>query len=215
MIKRSAALATTMVAIALTVTACGGDGHTTGVASLSDSHTTTTIKKSTKANKQAFQDAALAFARCMREHGVDMPDPSFSDNGGMTIKSQAAPDAGGGPTNATFDTAQKACQPIMDKAEQDMPRPSPAELAKMHDEALAFSRCMRQHGIDMPDPTFDSNGGAKIELHGGSSNDGGSSPGAVVNGNPANPSPPKSDPKFETAAKACGGPGTVTKKASK
>src|SRR5206468_7658682 len=116
--------------------------------------------------KQELQDAALAFARCMRQHGVDMPDPSFNDNGngggGFAIK-QGGPASGARPDDAIFQAAQTACQPILDKAEQDMPRPSPEEEAKMRDQALKFARCMRQHGIDMPDPTFDDSGRAKIE----------------------------------------------------
>src|SRR4051812_45316762 len=33
--------------------------------------------------KTSPEDAALAFARCMREHGVDMPDPDTSGGGGV------------------------------------------------------------------------------------------------------------------------------------
>jgi hypothetical protein len=103
--------------------------------------------------------------------------------------------------------AQTACQPIMDKAEQDMPRPSPAEEAKMRDQALKFAKCMRQHGIDMPDPTFDSNGGAKITTHASGPADGSSGPSTNSNGPGAAPKPPGDDPKMEAAAKACGGLG--------
>ena len=31
------------------------------------------------------QDAMLAFAKCMREHGVDMPDPDFGSGGGPVM----------------------------------------------------------------------------------------------------------------------------------
>ncbi len=41
------------------------------------------------ANRQAFQDAALKFAQCMRKNGVNVPDPNFSGGGG-------GPGAGGG-----------------------------------------------------------------------------------------------------------------------
>src|SRR4051794_5004128 len=167
---RSVTLATAIAAVALIAGACGGGGHGTGVASLANGHTTTTVKKSKESAKQEMQDASLAFARCMRQHGVDMPDPTFTDNGngggGFAIK-QTAPGGGGArPSDAAFEAAQKACQPILDKAEQDMPRPSPEEEAKMRDQALKFAKCMREHGIDMPDPTFDSSGRTKIEMRG-------------------------------------------------
>jgi uncharacterized protein (DUF305 family) len=206
---RSATLATAIVAVALTAGACGGGGHGTGVASLANSHATTTVKKKSKAAaKQEMQDASLAFARCMREHGVDMPDPTFTDNGngggGFAIK-QAGPAGGARPADATLQAAQTVCQSIMDKAEQDMPRPSPQEQAKMRDQALKFAKCMRAHGIDMPDPTFDDSGGAKIEMHADGSANNGS--GHVSNGKGAAPPPPGDNPKMEAAAKACGGPG--------
>jgi hypothetical protein len=208
MTKRTISLATGVLALALTAGACGGGSGSGAIASLAGGHTTTTAKKSKAAAKQELQDAALAFARCMRQHGVDMPDPTFSDNGsgggGFAIK-QAGPSSGARPDDATFKAAQTACQPIMDKAEQDMPRPSPEEEAKMRDQALKFARCMRRHGIDMPDPTFDDSGRAKIEMHAGGPS-GGSGPVTNSNGNVA-PAPPGDDAKMEAAAKACGGRG--------
>jgi hypothetical protein len=148
----------------------------------------------------------------MRQHGVDMPDPTFTDNGngggGFAIR-QAGPGAvGARPADATLQAAQTACQPIMDKAQQDMPRPSPQEQAKMRDQALKFAKCMREHGVDMPDPTFDSNGGARIRVNAGGPNSGGSSGGgSVTNGGGAAPPPPGDNAKMDAAAKACGAPG--------
>ena len=37
-----------------------------------------------------LQDGALKFAQCMREHGVDMPDPQFSEDGAMTVSVPSA-----------------------------------------------------------------------------------------------------------------------------
>jgi hypothetical protein len=199
--------------------ACGGGSANTGVASLAGSHTTTTVKKSKAAAKQEMQDAALAFARCMRQHGVDMPDPTFDDNGGGVMIKQGGVGVrpfGGGPNDATMKAAQTACQPILDKAQQDMPRPSPAEEAKMRDQALKFAKCMREHGVDMPDPTFDDNGGMKIEMHAGGG-DNGAGPSTNSSGSGTAPKPPGDDPKMDAAMKACGGPGAgfTTGKAGK
>ena len=36
--------------------------------------------------QKEFQEAALAHARCMREHGIDIPDPTFGENGGAQIR---------------------------------------------------------------------------------------------------------------------------------
>jgi hypothetical protein len=199
-----------VLAAALSMAACGGAGGSPNraVASL-NGHTTTTAKAG-KGDKKSFEDGMLEYARCMRQHGVDMPDPVFKDTGGGGggFAVSASPKEGGGsgrPDDTAMKAAASACQPIMDKAQQNAPRPSPAEEAKMKDQALKFARCMRQHGVDMPDPTFDGNGDSKIVIGGGSS-DSPSSGNSASNG----ATPPKMDAAFDAAAKACskdGGPG--------
>ena len=108
----------------------GGGGQHNGVASLSGHTATTRGRGGNKGDKKAFEDAMLDFSRCMREHGVDMPDPTFSDNGsggGMVAKVVGGGPMSGGakPDDKTMQAAQAACQPIMDRAEQNAPRPSP------------------------------------------------------------------------------------------
>ena len=47
-------------------------------------------------DRQAFQDAALRMAQCMRDQGVDFPDPVFSEGGpgGPATRTEEAPAAG-------------------------------------------------------------------------------------------------------------------------
>jgi hypothetical protein len=72
-----------------------------------------------------------------------------------------------------------------------MPRSSrqidPAEEARMRENALAFARCMRDHGVDMPDPTFEAGGMVRSELRGKADGDG----------------PDPESPVFQDAQKAC------------
>jgi hypothetical protein len=69
-------------------------------------------REPTAEERQELQDAALRFARCMRRHGVDVPDPK-AGGGGITI--------GGGPgkrlnpDSPRFQEAQKACQGLLPK----------------------------------------------------------------------------------------------------
>jgi hypothetical protein len=65
-----------MLALTLAVAACGGGGKANGVASLSGANkpTATTSPGGSHDDRQA----ALDFARCMRQHGIDMPDPKFN-----------------------------------------------------------------------------------------------------------------------------------------
>jgi hypothetical protein len=162
-------------AAVLALSACGGSsGGGDDVASLDSSGG----KKSstTTQPKRSFEDAALEFARCMRKHGVQMPDPEFSDNGkgGVGVINQGGNGGPNEPDQAAFEAADKACRPIMDAAMKDAPRPSAEERAEMRDHALKMARCMRSKGYDFPDPEFDESGGATIKASGGSG------PGGIV-----------------------------------
>ena len=61
------------------------------------------------AEQKQFQDQAIKFAQCMRAHGVDMPDPTFSNSAGGALVQQSLGN-GVDPTSAEFQNAQKACQ---------------------------------------------------------------------------------------------------------
>jgi hypothetical protein len=104
--------------------------------------------------------AMLDYARCMREHGIDMPDPKF-EGGRVTMR------AGGGP-GKTMDadkmrTAEKACAKYQEAIEA--PEMSDEDKAEMKAAALANAKCMREHGVpDFPDPQFDEKGGARIKI---------------------------------------------------
>jgi hypothetical protein len=131
------------------------------------------------------EDAMLAFARCMREHGVNIPDPDTSGGGGgaVTFASPASQGSNVDIDTENFQAADKACRDLLgDGGPQDI---SPQQQQEMQDQALAFSRCMREHGVNMPDPTFGAEGQMTMKID----RDSGVDP---------------SDPKFEAAQQACG-----------
>jgi hypothetical protein len=98
-----------------------------------------------------FEEARLAFAECMREHDVDFPDPDSSGEVALGPEQMEDPD---------FREAQEACDPLLETATGDF-QPDVEEEALMQERALAFSQCMRDHGVDFPDPVFQE-GGATI-----------------------------------------------------
>jgi hypothetical protein len=101
------------------------------------------------------RDAALKFAECMREHGVDMADPGTG--GKQVLKVGPNEDT----TPEEMEEAQKACE----KYQPEPPELSEEEQQEMREAALEHARCMRENGIeDFPDPTFDEDGGAEIRL---------------------------------------------------
>jgi hypothetical protein len=109
--------------------------------------------------EQKMRDAQLAFARCMREHGVDMDDPQPGERGiRLAIPKGVTPEKA--------EEANQACRKHLDAVKP--PELSEEQQKEAREAALAHSRCMREHGIDFPDPTFGENGEATIRIGKGS-----------------------------------------------
>jgi hypothetical protein len=142
-----------VLALVLAVAACGGGGNERdGVASLGDagSATGTASPGGGQARKPTTQDQqqVLDWARCMRQHGIDLPDPQVSgDNIAQQLPTRAE------QNSPKFKAAQQACQQYLPNGGQP-PKPNPQQ----QQAALAFAWCMRQHGINLPDPQFSGNG---------------------------------------------------------
>ncbi len=132
-----------LVAAVAVVAGCGGEGETP------------TSEPAADKNRQAMLD----YARCMRENGIDMPDPKF-DGGRVTM-------AIGGPgeriDRTKLEAAQKACAKYQEAIKP--PEMSDEQKTEFKQAALEHSRCMRENGVpDFPDPTFDENGGAQMRI---------------------------------------------------
>ncbi len=121
------------------------------------------------------QDAVLAYTQCMREEGIDMPDPAPDERG---IRLMAPK----GSSPEKMRAAEEGCRKHLEAIEP--PELSEEEQAEYKEAALAHAQCMRDRGIDMPDPTFSEDGGARVRIRPGSGFD------------------PES-PKFQEAEEAC------------
>jgi hypothetical protein len=140
------------------------------------------------------QDQLLKFTQCMRQHGVDMPDPV---NGAIRFSRTPAPGqtapAVYAPIEADpqFQAAQNACKQYLPDGGNGSGQTSQQQL----DQATRFAQCMRDHGVPMQDPKAEG-GGITFQ---------GVAPGVD----------PKS-PQFQQAQQACakylpgGGPGRTT-----
>ena len=103
-------------------------------------------------------DAALEWAACMRRNGANVPDPQIDSNGMVRIGPDA--DDANPPSEAVMAKASRACdQHLKEMVAGAGRRPSPEQQAQMEREALRFARCMREHGVDMPDPRVGGEGG--------------------------------------------------------
>jgi hypothetical protein len=147
-----------LAACALLAVACGGGDGTPAAA---------------RSDESKRREAAVKFAECMREQGIDFPDPG--SGGEVKIGGDASPEE--------LRAAEEACAELREDIKP--PELSEEQQQEFKDAALAHARCMREHGIDFPDPTFSEDGGARITLGRGSG---------------VNPD----DPDFKEAEEACG-----------
>jgi hypothetical protein len=168
---RTGLIVSALLGIVLVATACAGGSNGPGVAGQGSS---TTPSASPSVDRM---DAALAYAKCMREHGIsDFPDPQ--PGGGIAI--QAGPGSDLDPDNPQFKAADEACRSLL-------PTPSEEDQQRDFADMLRYAQCMREHGIpDFPDPKPGE--GISISADQGSDLD-------------------PNNPQFQAANKACGGPG--------
>ncbi|NUO60888.1 MAG: hypothetical protein HOV78_29875 [Hamadaea sp.] len=92
----------------------------------------------------SFQPDPAAFAKCMRDHHVNIPDPVPGQ--------EWRPDKPREVTREQFEAAVRTCQSFLGENLLGQP-PSPQEMEKLR----AFAVCMREHGIEMTDPLPDGN----------------------------------------------------------
>ncbi|MEV1121485.1 hypothetical protein AB0I91_41055 [Actinosynnema sp. NPDC049800] len=119
------------LALALALTGCGSGGAEVAGSS-----------SSSVAMSQ--EDRSREFAKCMRDNGVDVPDPEPGGKpGGFGKVDRTDPD---------FERAREACRELLPGG-GDLSKVDPDKL----DQLRVFSQCMRDNGIDLPDP--DPNGG--------------------------------------------------------
>jgi hypothetical protein len=175
-----------LASAALLVAGCGGSSSP-GVAHLSSSTSGGSAadgagKSSSRESSASTQQKMVAFAQCMRSHGVsEFPEPTegrllihSSDHNGHAT--------GINPRSSQFQAAQKVCGKLLPNGGA----PSPAEQAKMQEKALQFSQCMRTHGVpSFPDPKFGGGGEVRLKIGGG----------------PSGIDP--NSPQFQAAQKAC------------
>jgi hypothetical protein len=102
----------------------------------------------TRAGTTGSNPSGVAFASCMRSHGVlKWPDPN--PGGGFAKESLQQL----GVSASTFQAAQSACRRFLPNGGAG---PTPAEVQQVRAEGLHFAECVRAHGVPgFPDPGRD------------------------------------------------------------
>ena len=135
---------------AVVVLGLGACGNTNDGAQVANANGGTTATTTQPADQPAVDEdeRRQQFTQCMREHGVDLPDPEPGSGGKVRVH-------GAGPDKEKMQAAMEACRQFMPNGGERM-QLSPEDLEKMRQMA----QCMREHGVDMPDP--DPNGGGLL-----------------------------------------------------
>ncbi len=146
--SRGAAALTGAVAAGMLAVACSSSPPAPSVASL-PGHRAAHTGTGQLTQAQSDQDM-VDFARCMRAHGADIPDPVHRPgHAGLSVEMPVA-----GPTvPPAVRTALHACTHFMQPIIQ-MKQAGQEALAAPRLRALTnYARCMRAHDIPMLDPT--------------------------------------------------------------
>jgi hypothetical protein len=146
---------------ALAVTGCRGDtDDSEGVATAGGAPTSTATgnNSNTGADDGDTGEKMRRFASCMREHGIDMPDPEVDSEGRVRMQIGGGPNEGGTPPDREkFEAARKECQQYLPNGGEP-PKMDPEQV----EQARQFARCMRENGVpNFPDPQAD--GSVRIE----------------------------------------------------
>ncbi len=199
------ALTALLALAAFVAAACSAGPASSGVVSLA----TPGPSGDASAAPSASVDPEVAiadFEACMKEHGVDVHIAIAGDGaagGGPTTGEFRAPANAGeaqpngakpgeGPDLKAMEEAEQACHHLLPSGMTG--DPNATMDPEMADRLLDFSKCMRDHGIDFPDPQFEG-GGVRMQM------DEGMDP---------------SSQAFKDAQEACGdllpggGPGTIS-----
>jgi len=157
--RKTVALTATLVGLALVLGACGSGPKPPGVAGIGPT-TTTNAGSSGAPQASSILPAMMAYARCMRAHGIsDFPDPtagSGGQGGGFQIRANG-PGSDLNPNNPRYVAANNTCQSLLPNGGAN-PAPSAAQLAG----EVKLAACMRTHGFPaFPDP----NGQGAFVLH--------------------------------------------------
>ena len=145
---RTFAVVVAIASLSLLAAGCGG-GSSPGVASVSSS---TVPHANSSSGGSSQNNAVLIAGRCLRQHGLtNLPDPAVASSGpakGQTIIDKSALHAF---PDSLVTNAMAACQTELQKA--GVGGGSSARTPQEIQDGLAFSRCVRAHGIsNFPDP---------------------------------------------------------------
>jgi hypothetical protein len=157
---RSTVTTVLVLAAGALLAGCSGGGDSEHVAALPG---TTTTKGSAPTTFHPTKDpykASVQYVNCMRDHGIDLPDPDANGDIHLT----PADEKRIGPPGPRNEAADEACFHFLRGAVNTRPLSDQAR-SRMADVMLQFSRCMRRHGWEFGDPVVENMSRGRVRLY--------------------------------------------------
>ena len=154
--------------VVLFVSACSGAGQSSaGVARIDEPQVvessiksagasipgSDTLDRGTKSDGLTDEEIVTLFAACMRDHGIDTPDPELNADGTIDwepLKEGMAQDPN---YESKSEKAFEDCLPLLSGTTASE-KESTEDDIELQDDLLRFAQCLRDEGIDVPDPDF-------------------------------------------------------------
>ena len=99
------------------------------------------------AGDSASEEAVLAYAQCMREEGIDFPDPGPGEFAALYHQTG----------DAAFQAAATACESNLSGLVGHNSS-NAGHTAELQDRALEVAKCVREQGFEFPDPELTADG---------------------------------------------------------
>lgn len=140
--------------LALVLSGCSSTGTDSGIAKIGDANVASAAPATASGTDE---EQALAFAQCMRDNGVDFPDPTVDADGSPSFADAFGRGQEGGfdPTDTSFRDAMTACSDLMDGL-QIGPGSRSVDQEAMSEALYSYTQCLRDEGLDVGDITLDS-----------------------------------------------------------
>jgi hypothetical protein len=156
-----------VIAVVLLVAGCGTGDDGGGVASLEGTETTAAVAEP-EIDAVETEEAILAFTACLREQGIDIPDPQLDASGNLRLGTPGGIlELADSLDREQIEAARDACAVHLEGIAQQFDR---MDMTAVEDALLDYAACMRDQGYDLPDPdlsAFLTEGGGRPDGPGG------------------------------------------------
>jgi len=143
--RRAAVVALCIGALGAVASACAPGSTGPGVASLPGHTTSANAAATAMPSEPQFDQDAVNFARCLRAHGIDEPDPApRPGHSGLSFQIP--------PATPANHAALAACNHFVAKIFAAKQAGANRELAHWLPSLVRYAQCMRSHDIPMLDP---------------------------------------------------------------